>query len=162
MQFDNLRKTLVTYGFIRTSSGTSLTYFKIKLNQLDNKNCLEGYMSDIDHPELPTYLQSMGSDPKFVSKLSKKKYNSIGIICNLNIEFEHRGQGFGTMLIESAIDEFCTLNADVIILVPDIHKSNSHLQNGLEQWYKNRGFETIGRKDSIPLMTLTNVTKLFS
>jgi GNAT superfamily N-acetyltransferase len=144
------RNLSVTYGIVKTIK-SSMTYFKIKSNELNGNDCLEGYVSDIDNPELPGYIESMGSDPESIFYFVGK-YNTIGIICNLFVEADHRGHGIGADLVASAIDEFYTLNVGTVIVVPDIHTHNPHLHNGLEYWYEDRGFKTIASINSVPLM----------
>lgn len=148
----NTRKMSVTYGVVKTEL-SSLTYFKIKSNELNGNDCVEGYVSDIDNPELPTYLEYMGSDSESIIHFVDK-YNTIGIICNLFVESDHRGHGIGSDLVESALNEFYTLNTDIVIVVPDIHSNNPHLHNGLEYWYEDRGFQVIARINTVPLMAI--------
>jgi GNAT superfamily N-acetyltransferase len=146
------RKITVIYGVAKFIH-TSMSYFKLTSTQYEGKNSLTGYISDIDNTELPIHLERMGGGPEFMAELVGK-YNTVGIICNLFVEPRHRGHGLGCTLVESALNEFYTLNTDIVVLVPNLTEDNLHLYNGIEQWYKNRGFVTIARANLIPLMAI--------
>ncbi len=148
----NIRNISIKYRTV-INEHTSLTYFKLESNQVKGSNYLEGYVTDIQDPGLPDYLQQMGIDQQSVN-IIELNYNTIGIICNLYVEPKNRNNGIGKALIEYALNEFQTLNIDAVLVVANINNDNSHLSNGLEQWYKNRGFETIAKTNSIPLMVI--------
>jgi GNAT superfamily N-acetyltransferase/predicted nucleotidyltransferase len=124
------------------------------INQQDGSGALEGYVVDTDQPQLMNYLTGQGASEKLVMKLAEK-FNRIAIIRNMWVDEDARGQGTGSSMLESAIDEAFANGAEAIMLVADLSEDNSALGKSLDQWYEGWGFKKIGLAGSDPVMILT-------
>jgi predicted GNAT family N-acyltransferase len=120
------------------------------LNQSVDGGSLEGYVVDSDQPQLTNYLSGQGANPDVISAI-KNKYKRIGIIRNMYVDEDNRGQGTGNNLVSNAIDTAAELGAQAIILVSDIHETNVM---DLTKWYKGFGFEQVGTASGDPVMIL--------
>lgn len=127
------------------------------IEQHDADGSLEGYVVGTDQVQLGNYLSSQGADQELISRIAKR-YGTVGIIKNMWVDEEHRGQGVGSGLLESAIDEAFSIGADAIVLVCDTGEDNSRMGKSLEQWYQGWGFETVGTAGGDPVMVLERST----
>ena len=121
------------------------------INQEFDGASLEGYVVDTDQVQLGNYLESQGANPQIAKKLAQQ-YNRIGIIRNMRVDDEERGQGLGTDLISNAIDDAYLNDAEAIVLVSDEGESNEF---NLTKWYESFGFKKIGMAGSDPIMLLS-------
>jgi len=113
---------------------------------------LEGYVVDTSEPQLKNYLQSQHASNDIADMLANK-YSRIGIIRNLYVDEDSRGQGIGNDLIGSAIDDAFNNGAEAIVLVSDTGEEN---QFDLTKWYEGFGFEVIGDAAGDPIMLLAD------
>lgn len=120
------------------------------INQSNEGGSLEGYVVDTDKPQLTNYLKSQGADESLIKQLIEQ-FTTIGIVRNMYIDDEMRGQGYGSDLMNNAIDDAFNEGAEAIVLVADIHEENAI---NLVNWYKNYGFEVIGDAHGDPVMLL--------
>ena len=123
---------------------------QVYIHQSNKGGNLEGYVVDSDKPQLTNYLSSQGADNNLINQL-KQKYKTIAIIRNMYVDEDQRGQGYGNQLVNDAIDDAAGNLADAIICVADMSEDNNI---NLVQWYKNFGFEVIGKAGSDPVMVL--------
>jgi len=132
---------------------TKLLSTNESLNSIDQENeggSLEGYVVDTNQVQLKNYLSSQHADQNIADQLAKK-FNRIGIIKNMYINDDSRGQGLGKDLFDNAIDAAYNDGAEAILLVADIQEQNKF---NLVDWYKNYGFEIIGSAGGDPIMLL--------
>lgn len=120
------------------------------ISQNNDGGSLEGYVVDTNQPNVRNYLQSQHVDEKTINKLISQ-FNRIGLIRNMYVDDESQGQGYGTDLMNNAIDMAFDEGAEAIILVADLSEEN---KVDLVKWYNNYGFETIGNAAGDPLMML--------
>lgn len=111
---------------------------------------LEGYVVDTDQPQLTNYLESQGAAPDLISTV-KNKYKRVGIIRNMYVDEDSRGQGIGNDLVSGAIDRAAEMGAGAIVLVSDSAESN--VMN-LTAWYEGFGFEVVGTAGGDPVMVM--------
>lgn len=71
----------------------------------------------------------------------------IGILKNINVDEEHRGEGVGGDLLESFLTE-CS-HCKYVILIADTGESNNF---SLIDWYKRKGFTIFGEAGGMPVM----------
>ena len=137
-------------AFIYGPSKEGIVDESSSLHKSNEGGTLEGYVVDTDKPNLDNYLQSQGADSSLISAIVNK-YKKIGIIRNMYVDPNQRGQGYGNSLIGDAIDNAAGLGAEAIILVADSQEENSM---NLVEWYEGFGFEVIGNAAGDPVMIL--------
>jgi len=111
---------------------------------------LTGYVVDTNMVNMTNYLSGMNVPPNIINEL-KEKYNRIGIIKNVYIDDEMRGQGLGNSLMSEAIESAFLDDANAIILIADSGELNDF---DLTSWYEGYGFVVIGEATSGHLMVL--------
>ena len=111
---------------------------------------LEGYVVDTDQPQLTNYLESQGAAPDIISAI-KSKYKRVGIIRNMYVDEDSRGQGIGNNLVGGAIDNAAEMGAGAIVLVSDTAEDNAI---DLTAWYAGFGFEQVGTAGGDPVMVM--------
>lgn len=111
---------------------------------------LEGYVVSTDKPNITNYLQSQGASPELITYIIKK-YKMLGLIRNMYVDDEMRGQGIGNDLVGNAIDDAAAAGSDAILLVSDQNEDNKF---NLTKWYEGFGFEVIGMAGGDPVMLL--------
>jgi ribosomal protein S18 acetylase RimI-like enzyme len=122
----------------------------VSINRQVEGGALEGYVVDTSASQLPNYLESQHADKNLADALSKK-FSRIGIIRNLYVDEDSRGQGIGNDLLGNAIDEAFSNGAQAILLVSDTAEENTF---DLTSWYKGFGFEVIGSAGGDSIMLL--------
>lgn len=120
------------------------------LYQSNEGGTLEGYVVDTKEPNLVNYLQSQGADKNLISSITNQ-YKRLGVIRNMYVDPDSRGQGYGNSLMGDAIDGAATAGADAIVLVADTQEENSM---NLVAWYEGFGFEVVGNAAGDPVMIL--------
>jgi ribosomal protein S18 acetylase RimI-like enzyme len=120
------------------------------ISQHTEGGSLEGYVVSTDKPNISNYLQSQGATPELINRIIKK-YKTLGLIRNMYVDDDNRGQGIGNDLVSNAIDDAANDGADAIILVSDTDEDNSF---DLTKWYEGFGFEVIGIAGNNPVMIL--------
>lgn len=120
------------------------------LYQSNEGGTLEGYVVDTTEPNLVNYLQSQGADKNLISSIVNQ-YSRIGLVRNMYVDPDYRGQGYGNSLMGDAIDSAAGAGADAIVLVADSQEENSI---NLVNWYEGFGFETVGNAAGDPVMIL--------
>lgn len=120
------------------------------LNQSVDGGSLEGYVVDSDQPQLTNYLQSQGATPDVIESI-KRQYKRIGIIRNMYVDEDSRGQGIGNDLVSNAIDTASEHGAQAMVLVSDTAESNVM---DLTRWYEGFGFSPIGMAGGDPVMVM--------
>jgi len=120
------------------------------IGQENEGGSLEGYVVDTNQVQLKNYLSSQHADQNIADQLAKK-FNRIGIIKNMYVNDDSRGQGFGKELFDKAIDAAYNNGAEAILLVADTQEQNIF---DLVKWYQGYGFEIIGDAGGDPVMLL--------
>jgi len=120
------------------------------LNLTVDGGSIEGYVVNSNQPQLTNYLESQGATPNIISAI-KNQYNRVGIIKNIYVDEDSRGQGIGNKLVSSAIDVASSNSAEAIVLVSDTAEDN--VMN-LTKWYEGFGFDQIGTAGGDPVMVL--------
>lgn len=77
---------------------------------------------------------------------------SIAVLKSVWVEEEEQGNGLGTELVESFLDEASDRGMDRIILIADTEDDNEF---NLVEWYESFGFEKITSLKEFPLMMKT-------
>ena len=85
------------------------------LNLTVDGGSIEGYVVNSNQPQLTNYLESQGATPNIISAI-KNQYNRVGIIKNIYVDEDSRGQGIGNKLVSSAIDVASSNSAEAIVL----------------------------------------------
>jgi ribosomal protein S18 acetylase RimI-like enzyme len=111
---------------------------------------LEGYVMSTDKPNINNYLQSQGATPELIDNIAKR-YKTLGLIRNMYVDDDYRGQGIGNDLVSNAIDDAANNGAEAIILVSDTDEDNPF---DLTKWYEGFGFEIVGTAGNNPVMIL--------
>lgn len=125
----------------------------VSIDQQDEHGSLDGYVVDTSLPQLRNYLTGQGAEEAVVDRIASS-YDRVGILRNLWVDEEHRGQGIGGFLMNAAIDAAFAHGAEAIILVSDSQEDNAQLGKSLDDWYRGWGFETIGHAGNDPVMIL--------
>ena len=120
------------------------------ISQHTEGGSLEGYVVSTDKPNISNYLQSQGATPGLINSIMQR-YKTLGLIRNMYVDDDYRGQGIGNDLVSNAIDDAAGDGADAIILVSDTDEDNSF---NLTKWYEGFGFEIIGVAGNNPIMIL--------
>lgn len=132
---------------------TTLQEFK-KLNERSH------YMSEVE--DYGSYEGIIHSDINSIKNWFSKrnmdydKYLNllelpVAFLNNINIEEEHRGQGYGNILFSKFENECYENDAKCILLESD---RDEHQSNGfnLDNWYISLGFEIIGNEGGNSIM----------
>jgi 5'(3')-deoxyribonucleotidase len=127
----------------------------LPINQDDEGGNLEGYVVDTTQEQIPNYLSSQGASPNLINSIINT-YKRVGLIRNMWVDEEARGQGTGSGLLEAAIDQAFAYGAEAIILVADMSEDNNALGKSLDKWYEGWGFKKIGMAGNDPVMILKN------
>ena len=122
----------------------------VSLSQSVEGGSLEGYVVDTDQPQLANYLESQGATPDVISSI-KRQYKRVGIIRNMYVDEDNRGQGIGNELVSNAIDTASEHGAGAVVLVSDTAESNVM---DLTKWYEGFGFSPIGMAGGDPVMVM--------
>lgn len=120
------------------------------ISQYTDDGSLEGYVVSSDKPNISNYLESQGATPDLIKNILSK-YPVIGLIRNMYVDDDARGQGIGNDLVSDAIDAAASSGANAILLVSDTSEDN---QFDLTKWYEGFGFEQIGIAGKDPVMIL--------
>ncbi len=121
----------------------------IELNEEDYAT-LSGYSVSSNQENYKNFLINNISNENLANKIiefiTKKDFNDVVIIKNLNVEEEYRGQGIGKNLLEEAIAE-----AEIAILISDKYETQ---KKGfvLDKFYINSDFEPVLNTSSGSLM----------
>lgn len=110
----------------------------------------EGYCIDTSKENLKNWLEKEIGDDGKVYKAIAKEVGTVFILKNINVDEEFQGQGYGSQILEDAMDE-AQDEYEAIILLCDIGESQ---KEGfvLEKFYSNHDFKTIGYFNDYPLM----------
>ena len=122
----------------------------ISIGKQISDGSLEGYVVDTSAPQLKNYLQSQHAASTLINGISNQ-FSKIGIVKNLYVDEESRGQGIGNELMSHAIDRAFNEGAEAILLISDSEEEN---QFDLTNWYEGFGFEVIGNAAGNPVMIL--------
>lgn len=120
------------------------------ISQYTDDGSLEGYVVSSDKPNISNYLESQGATPDLIKNILSK-YPLIGLIRNMYVDDDARGQGIGNDLVSDAIDAAASSGANAILLVSDMSEDN---QFDLTKWYEGFGFEQVGIAGKDPVMIL--------
>ena len=129
---------------------SEITVSPASLNHSVDGGSLEGYVVDSNRPQLINYLESQGATSDIVDAI-QNRYSRVGIIRNMYVDEDARGQGIGNQLVSDAIDSAAGLGAQAIVLVSDTAESNTV---NLTAWYEGFGFEQVGIAGGDPVMVL--------
>jgi len=126
-------------------------YEEIEIDQ--EEGSASGYMASTKDEQIGNIMSSWRnciSSPDEVVSFIRSKFESFAILNNINVYEGHRGEGIGTELLDSFIDE--AYGSDIIILEADILESQDEGFN-LQRWYEDNGFVTISHLDEMsPIM----------
>jgi ribosomal protein S18 acetylase RimI-like enzyme len=120
------------------------------ISQHTDNGSLEGYVVFTDKPNISNYLSGQGVPYKLINQIIKK-YKVVGLIRNIYVDDDSRGQGIGNDLVSNAIDNAADAGAEAIILVSDVSEENKF---DLTKWYESFGFEVVGSAGGDPIMLL--------
>jgi predicted GNAT family acetyltransferase len=113
---------------------------------------LEGYVVNSSEENIRNYLESQGANEELISGLLQK-YSRIGLIRNMYVDEEVRGQGIGGDLVSDAINDAFSEGAEVVILVADLDDTENTYD--LSKWYEeNFDMVVIGSAGSNPVLML--------
>lgn len=123
------------------------------LQSMVTKECDEGSISGYvtkpkESEQLENYLMEMGAFKAV--PIIESRYDRIGILKNMWVEEEYRGNGVGTWLLHRFVEEAADKHAEAILLVADTGERNDF---DLVDWYKRNGFEVVfGKEEAYPVM----------
>lgn len=137
--------------------GTRLISIDQHLEQDDGSASLEGYVVDTVAEQLSNYLSNFKISDEVINDL-KTRFSRIGIIKNLWVDEELRGQGIGSDLVSDAINAAYGAGAETIILIAD---SDELRGDELPDWYANFGFHILQPTRFGPLMIMESGSGLY-
>lgn len=121
---------------------------QIDIYDEDEKGSIEGYKVSSDQEQVVNWFSK-----RFHQKPDLEKDINVAFLNNLYIDEDSRGEGKGTLLLNSFIEE-CS-DCHFIFLECDNGEHNNFL---LSDWYRIFGFEII-YNDQNPIMVLKKLTK---
>lgn len=123
--------------------------WNLRLDQELEEGNIYGYVTNaLTDVQLKNYLEKQGVGE--ATSIIQKQYDMVAILTNMYIEQGYRGNGLGSMFVESFIENALLKGASAIVLIADTGERNNF---GLVEWYENYGFNIIyGEKHSFPLM----------
>ena len=136
---------------LKQLSGLPLTEGITHIDQHNDDGSLDGYVVDTDQEQVGNYLLSQGVSQSRIDDL-RASYNRLGIIKNMWVDEESRGQGIGNDLMSGAIDDAYDSGAQAIILIADMGEQNEF---NLVKWYENFGFELLDKANTDYLMIMS-------
>jgi len=75
----------------------------------------------------------------------KTNNGSIYLITRINVPIRHRGQGHGSDLLDTALEDADAIGSSLLL---EIHPSGSEMNyDKLERWYRSRGFRRSKKYD---------------
>lgn len=110
-----------------------------------------GYVVESCREQVRNYLSEFTDHAPKIADWLREHIGFVGILKNLNVNEEARGQGVGTQLLEGFLVDALHHQAGAVILIADAAESQ---QDGfiLERWYASYDFATVMSTGSGPLM----------
>ena len=136
---------------LRTLAGIPLIESMIHIGQSSDNGSLEGYVVDTSQEQIENYLSSQGVQQRRIDDL-RNEFSRIGIIKNMWVDEDARGQGIGNDLMSMAIDDAYDNGAEAIILIADMGEQN---EIDLVKWYESFDFQIIDKAGTDYLMILS-------
>ena len=136
---------------LRTLVGIPLIESMIHIGQSSDNGSLEGYVVDTSQEQIENYLSSQGVQQRRIDDL-RNEFSRIGIIKNMWVDEDARGQGIGNDLMSMAIDDAYDNGAEAIILIADMGEQN---EIDLVKWYESFDFQIIDKAGTDYLMILS-------
>jgi len=136
---------------LRTLAGITLIESMIHIGQSSDNGSLEGYVVDTSQEQIENYLSSQGVQQRRIDDL-RNEFSRIGIIKNMWVDEDARGQGIGNDLMSMAIDDAYDNGAEAIILIADMGEQN---EIDLVKWYESFDFQIIDKAGTDYLMILS-------
>ena len=98
-----------------------------------------GYVVASDKVQISNYLSNHTNDFEIIADWLKKNTELVGLLKNINVFENRRGQGYGNDLIGQFLDEAISNSANAVILIAD---AGEEQPEGfvLESWYESQGF----------------------
>lgn len=117
---------------------------------------ISGYVCSLSDNNWENYLNARNKC-NHVTNLKQTNAEKIGIVGSMFVEDEFRNCGYGTELLNCAMDRMEFLEADIIILIADNLEDNNF---SLVEWYISKGFEVLDTEEKeLPLMIYKNKNK---
>ncbi|WP_005742620.1 GNAT family N-acetyltransferase [Pseudomonas amygdali] len=114
---------------------------------------ISGYVIDAAEPNIKNYLMQHTNLGKSIAGRLAQRNEVVALLRNLYVDLEHRGQGIGSELVSSFLQEAEQAGATSYILLSD---SGEEQVNDLDlnAWYENFGFCKVLSTGSGPLMVM--------
>lgn len=119
---------------------------------IDNGNIF-GYVVDASEPNIQNYLMQHTNLGKSIAGRLAQRSEVVALLRNLHVDLEHRGQGIGSKLVSSFIQEAEHAGATCYLLLSD--NDEEQINNlDLKVWYEKFGFSGVLSTESGPLMVM--------
>ena len=112
---------------------------------------ISGYVVDAKQENIQNYLNKHSNLGKSIAWKLAQRREIVALLRNLYVDPEHRGQGIGSELVSSFIQEAEHAGATCYILVSDDGEEQID-DFDLNAWYEGFGFSNVVGTDSGPLM----------
>jgi N-acetylglutamate synthase-like GNAT family acetyltransferase len=110
-----------------------------------------GYVVESSREQVRNYLGDFTDQAPKIAAWLTARVGYVGVLKNLNVDEEARGQGTGTRLLEGFLDEALQHQAGAVILIADADEKQ---QAGfdLEHWYASHDFTAVMPTSAGPVM----------
>lgn len=98
------------------------------------------------------WLNNYGDYDK-TEEIIKLINSPVGCLTNINVNKEHRGGGYGNIILESFIDKCINEDVGNIILVADLDEEQNDGFD-LVKWYESKGFKKINNIYDNPVLKM--------
>lgn len=101
-----------------------------------------GYVVASDKVQIANYLRSYTGDFRVIADWLKDNTSLVGVLKNIIVFEDRRGQGYGNDLLGQFLDEAISNSANAVILISD---SGEEQPEGfvLESWYESQEFTAV-------------------
>lgn len=117
----------------------------------ENYGSASGYVVESTREQVGNYLSEYSEHSEKIADWLKENVQFIGILKNLNVEENKRGNGYGNELLERFLGEAEQEMASAVILISD----DGELQADgfvLDRWYEGYGFVSVQPTSAGPFM----------
>lgn len=112
-----------------------------------------GYVVDASEPNIENYLMQHTNLGKSIAFRLAQRNEVVALLRNLHVDLEHRGQGVGSELVLSFLQEAEQAGATCYVLLSD--DGEEQINNlDLKAWYEKFGFSGVLCTESGPLMVM--------
>ena len=116
-----------------------------------SESSISGYVVSTSAEQIPNWLDKYNYNQKWANYM--RQYDKIAFLNNLWVDEDARGEGIGSDLLDSFIDEASNKGAQAIFLSSDSGEIQIDSFN-LVKWYETWDFEVLDNTSSDPLMYL--------